>query len=728
VPDLRDTITHFSLGVVTSGEPDREDLKNALVRGDNMMFAKIAARMATIRKRHGCTLVNSTPFANTSATAGPAIAGGEHYLYDNSGSEVRYTTLVMANGTVVLTQDDGSSTNLTAAATLATILGSGIEAPDFAMMNNRLFILDGLGAGVSLKGTTQVDWGVAPWTITSAAEGAAGSMTGDYELVVTLYNAQTSSESEISDITAVTVAANKKIDLVLPSKAVGLTHFYARLYIRKPAEGPGLYRVLAGTGYVGGDTMGFPLASAGPTVAVTIDVSDVNLEDYILTAPAIGSRGLPPSGVKWAAVFANRLFVADDTTIYWSEQDMPDAFNPNNAEPIRSPNGGYVRGIQTVPIDADNSILSIHTATARHQLSGTTDPATWDWTVADPELGTVSHRSVIVQDGLLFWWTPRQGPVMRDPSGGEVAFIGRELIADKTGPTAINPSVVRLISGDGDDGRVVWAVPDPQEVRNTRMVVFNTQMRRWESPNWDPMDAACVFQNFTTNASSYLAFGNYNGQLFRLLKGSNDGVRAGTTSGTLVAASDSLLTITDGAASFDTTGAGLIERKVTLLGPDGLVHGEVRPHISANTSTGLTLSEAFTGLTVGATYTYLIGGPNFAIETYWWNMGEAFIKKRFDFLYLQFRADSGISQVIMNTAFSYDALNDIETTALDFTSESWDTAFWDLAYWDSVAVLNRKISLIKVGVNARVQIRNPYPDQGFEVTKIGLLARELNDA
>lgn len=724
--DLKDTINHWSLGVVTSGEPDREDLRNALVRGDNVMFTKIAARLATIRKRHGCTLVNSTPFANTSATAGPAIVAGEHYIYDNAGTEVRYTAAVNADGDVILYQDDGSSTNLTATATLASVLNTGLESPTIVTMNNRLFILDGKGGKISVKGTSQVDWGVSPWTITSAVAGAAGSMTGDYDLVVTLYNSQTGAESNISDVTSVTGLAAKKVDIVLPSKAVGLTHFYARLYIRKPAEGPGLYRILAGTGY-DATAQGFPLANSGPTVSVTIDVSDANLEDYILTAPEPDSRGLPPTGIKGAAVFANRLFVHTDTDVYWSEQDMPDAFNPINVEPIRSPKGGYINGIKTVKIDDETSILSVHTGTARHQLTGSVDRSTWDWSVADPELGSVSGRSIVEHDGLLFWWSTKSGPVMRDPVGGAVVYIGKELVHDQTGPEAINPAVARLICGAGSGGRVIWAIPDPQKTRLTRMVVFNTVMRRWESTNWDPMDTACIFANYDTSARAFITFGNYNGQVFRLLKSSNDGVRAGTNQGTFVAASDNILSITDLAAAFDTTGAGLIERKVTILNAEGLVHGEVRPYITANTSTGLTLSELITGLTVGETYTYLIGGPDFSIETYWWNMGEAFKKKRFDFLYLQFRADSGVSQIIINTAFSYDPLNNLEVTSLDFTSEHWDTAFWDLAYWDSVAILNRKISLIKVGVNARVQMRNPYPDQGFEVLKIGLLARELND-
>lgn len=727
MPDLRDTITDFSLGVVTSGEPDREDLRQALVRGENTMFTKIAARVGTIRKRFGCTVANAVPFANTSATAGPAVVGGSHYIFDNGGSEERYTVLVLADGSIALAQDDGSSTDITADATLAGVLTVGAETPDMAVMNNRLFVTDGLGGKVSLQGTAAVDWGVAPWTITSAVGGAAGAMTGDYDLVVTLFNAQTGAESEISAVTSVTGLASEKLDITLPSKAVGETHFYARVYIRKPDEGPGLYRVLAGTGYTGGTTMGFALASASPTVTVTIDVDDTTLEDLILTPPPVGSRGLPPSGIKYLAVFGNRLFVADNTAVYWSEPDLPDAFNPLNTEPIRSPNGGYIKGIKTVPIDENTSILSVHTATARHQLTGTVDPATWDWSVADPDLGATSSSGIVVHGGLLFWWTPKYGPVMRDPVAQEAAYIGRELISTATAASTLNASMMHLIRGAGESGRVVWAVPDPSQVRNTRMISFNTDMRRWESTNWDPMDIGCLFSNYDTAARSYLALGNYNGQLFRLLKAGNDGVRAGTTSGTFVAGSDTVLSITDGTASFDTTGAGLIERKVTLVGPDGLVHGTVRPRIVSNTATGLTLNEAFTGLTVGATYTYLIGGPNFAIETYWWNMGLPFVTKRFDKLYLQFRADSGVSQIVMNTAFSNDALNKLEATGVDFTSENWDSAFWDIANWDSVAVLNRTVGLVQTGINARVQIRNPYPDQGFEVLKIGLLARQLGD-
>lgn len=726
--DLRDKIEHFSLGVITSGETDREDLKHALVRADNAQFTKIAARIALMRKRLGETLVNSTPLANTSASEGPAIVGGQHYIYDNAGTEVRYSAQISADGTVTLLQDDGTSTNHTPVATFAALLTNGVVSPTSAVMNNRLFLLDGLGGKASLKGEAEVDWGVAPATIDSLAAGAAGDMSGDYDVAITAVNTDTGAESDLSEFTSITGLASDQLDVTVDTVDVALDHMYFRIYIRKPAEGPGSYRVLAGTGYVGGTTQGFPLFSASPTTTVTINVSDATLEDLIISPPALLSRGLPPSGIKYIAVWANRLFVADDTMVYWSEQDLPDAFNPANAEPIRSPNGGYIKGIRAVPIDEETSSFSVWTLTARHELTGTADPATWDWSVPDPELGAVSDAGIIVHDGLLLWWSPDHGPVMRVPGSTEVSHIGNELVNDQVGPAAINASQAALIRGIGHGGRAIWAFPELQKTRNTKMAVFNTEMRRWESTNWDPMDVASLFVNYDNSARSYIALGGHNGQLFRLLKGTNDGVRAGTVQGTFEAGSDSVLSITDAGASFDTTGAGLIERKVTLLGPDGLVHGTVRPRITENTATGLTLSEAFTGLTVGETYTYLVGGQNFAIETYWWNFGDAFKSKRWDKVFLQFRADSGVSQVIISTAFGYDPLNDQETTTLDFTSEHWDTAFWDLAYWDSVAVLTQTLFPSQVAVNARIQLRNPYPDQGFEILKIGMLARELNDA
>jgi hypothetical protein len=726
--DLRDTITHFSLGVVTSGETDRADLKHALVRADNAQFTKVAARIASIRKRFGLTLVNSTPLANTSASAGPALTGGQHYIFDNAGTEVRYSAQVSKDGTVTLIQDDGSSTNHAPVATFATVLTANTESPVSAVMNNRLFVLDGLGGKVSIKGTSTVTWGVSPATINALADGGAGNMSGDYDIVITALNTQTGAESEISEVSSITLGANKQLNVTANAVAVGLTHMYFRIYIRKPAEGPGFFRVLAGTGYVGGTTQGFPLFNAGATTTVTINVSDATLEDLILTPPAVGSRGLPPSGIKYIAVWANRLFVADDSMVYWSEQDLPDAFNPLNAEPIRSPNGGHIKGMKAVPIDEETSSLSVWTLTARHELTGTVDPTTWDWDVPDPELGLVSNAAALVHDGVLAWWAPDHGPVMRIPGGGEVTHIGNELVNDQTGPNAINTVYAHLIRGVGHGGRMIWAIPEPQKTRLTKMVVFNTEMRRWESTHWDPMDIAALFVNYDSSSRSYIALGGYNGQLFRLLKGTNDGIRAGTTQGTFVAAADSILSISDAGAAFDTTGARLIERKVTILGPDGLVHGSVRPYITANTATSITLNEAITGLTVGQTYTYLIGGQNFAIETYWWNFEDAFTAKRWDKVYLQFRADSGVSQVIISTAFGYDPLNDQETTTLDFTSEHWDTAFWDLAFWDSVSVLTQNLFPDQVAVNARIQLRNPYPDQGFEVLKIGLLARELGDA
>jgi hypothetical protein len=179
--------------------------------------------------------------------------------------------------------------------------------------------------------------------------------------------------------------------------------------------------------------------------------------------------------------------------------------------------------------------------------------------------------------------------------------------------------------------------------------------------------------------------------------------------------------------TFDTIGAGLRQRRVRLIDSDGVVVQSSRINVTSNTPTVLTLSGNFTGLTVGDTYTFTVGGPDFLMETYWGNMALPFIDKRFDVLYSEFRVDEGVSNIAIRMAFAWDSNRSLDVSVADSSSSLWDDAEWDVAEWDGLTEITRRMPIIRRGINYRIQLRNPYPNQGFTVLKLAVLARQLSD-
>lgn len=729
--DLYDEMLHFSRGVVTSAEADRAELKNALVRGDNSQFTSVAGGIAQVRKREGMTLVNATP-VNNSAGAGPAIIAGTPYKFANGPNVTRYTVVVTATGNVHLFEDDGAGTTLTPTTSHTAALTTGITSADAAEMNNRLFLLDNLAGQMSLLDDVEVAWGVPAVTGLALTATGAGGMTGDYDVVVTAWNDLTKAESDRSTPVTVTGMSAQDLQITVDAVAAGLTHMYFRVYLRKQSLGSGLWRVLTrvgGEAFVGGDVQGFDLSDAGATKTVTIDISDAVLEDLIIAPPPVNARGVPPSTAKYIAVFQRRLFLADDNNVYWSELDLPDAFNPLNQEPFASPRGGNITAL--VPM-ANGQGLHVFTETGRHSIIGGADPTGWTIDIEDPELGAVNRGSVTGYRKMIAAWDPDHGPILLSPSG-EVAYIGTEFIRNDVKQSALNTGSFSLWLGAAHDGRILFGVVEGGGTRVERFLVFNVEIGAWESTNWDPMDAASLFVSYDSDGEGHLYLGNYNGQLFRLLNGGTDGVRDGTVRGTFVAGAASIGSISSALdefgdpAAFDTTGAGLRQRRVRLIDSSGVVVDHGRTNISANTATGLTLESNISGLTSGATYTYLIGGPDFVIETYWGNMARPFVDKRFDVLYSEFRVDEGVANVSMKMAFAWDASRSFAVASFDSTSALWDDVSWDVAAWDGTTEINRRMAILKRGFNYRIQLRNPFPNQGFTVLKLAVLARELSD-
>jgi hypothetical protein len=281
--------------------------------------------------------------------------------------------------------------------------------------------------------------------------------------------------------------------------------------------------------------------------------------------------------------------------------------------------------------------------------------------------------------------------------------------------------------------RVLFGVPTSGEDRADAILPWNYRLQRWESSGWDPIDPASLGEFSDSNGRSWVYLGSHAGQLFRLSDGTNDGLPAGTTSsGTFVAAATTATTITDAGATFTTTGGALVERKVTVVDSRGVPVSSHRARVTSNTGTALTLNQQVGQLTVGDTYTYYVGGPDWQWDFRWEDFGDPFFKKRFEFLYLMLTVGDVNSNVYADLAFDYlTESSRIKTIAIDTVSSGsgiWDQSLFDQATWGSLVVgdTNRE-RVARTGKVWRVRLRNHAPNASVVLRKLGMRAERLTD-
>jgi hypothetical protein len=96
-------------------------------------------------------------------------------------------------------------------------------------------------------------------------------------------------------------------------------------------------------------------------------------------------------------------------------------------------------------------------------------------------------------------------------------------------------------------------------------------------------------------------------------------------------------------------------------------------------------------------------------------------------LFLSFRSTNGAARVHVGIAVSTQNDNARELDIADSSGSLWDDVNWDEFFWNSAADVNYSLPVIKSGLNYRVQIRNPYPDQGITLLKLGMLGKQRGD-
>lgn len=714
-----DLLDDWGGGVNTSMELDAVP-KGTAVHARNACLVSIGGGKAVYAKRAGLSTLNVTPVTGSTAIVGlhefrrltvnasydPAT-GGAHVSLPST----TYQLILSENGRL----DSISGGVLsTINATFTTSSSSQEYLPDFCNANNLCFIVNGLTAK-KFDGSSTTAFGiVAPTTAPTLTDsGVAGSPNGTYEARVTFRSSANLQESSAGTTSGTLAVASKKITWSSIPVSADPQVDSRRLWIRNTATQANFY--LAGT------------ISDNTTTTYLSNNADAALTTL---GPDTAENNPPPSGIKYLAYHRGRLFAADDSNVYYSKvAPEVESFDPDAVEPVAPDDGHPITGLMSA-----FDVLIVFKQDATYALIGD-DPDTWEMRVIDLTKGAVARRSIVRghHADRVFMWT-EQGPGMLTGQG-EIQLIGTPLIQTTLDLLSQDPTYLRKICAAADllNDRIVWAVPDLSQTRNTRMLPFNERLDKWESDQWDPLDASALATWESSIGQPFVALGGYAGQVFQTDSGDNDGVLASTTmTGTFVASATSHATITDLTAAFDTTGGKLIERKVTITDSTGERVDEttLRPYITANTATVLTLSSTVSGFSIGSTYTYDIGGPAFDLWTPWLPQGDAFSKKRYRFVTLQLRPSTRVNNLRVNLYQSYNiAPGDTSLQEIDVDIEGgvWDTSLWDVGLWDAQQDVPTRLRVGRTGTAILVRLRHFAADVGFIITKIGVSSEILGE-
>jgi hypothetical protein len=691
-------------GVVTSVEPDQLPL-TASPRARNSVLALVGPERAIIEKRPGLLTMNPTPI-----TGGGAVIGQFEFARLAAGVFTRYDLKVSNTGRIDRMDTSGSLTNV------STTLTAGNYFPDFAVANNLLFLVNGQDR-VKYDGTSITNFGIDPPVSapTIADSGGAGLHAGgNYDAFVTFGNSSTGHESSAGPTSGtVAVAASRTINWsAIPVSAdaqVDRRFLYLR---RQNTQGNNFY--LAAT------------LNDNVTTSTSTSVVETTLT---VIGPDQDSNDRPPSGVKFAAVYKSRVFLANEAgDLFWSRPDEPEAFDPDNSEPVNVEDGQAVTGL----FSTEEALLIFKTSSI-HVLTGD-DEQTFQIDVLDPTVGCVSHRTICAAEKQL-WWYSNYGPAFMVGVGGP-NLIARGKFDPTVSPTTLNFATLSEACAkvDETEQRVYFAVPGIGQVRNTRILPISLRTGALESDEHDPLDVASLGVAADITGAPRIFIGSYNGIIFRTNEGLTDGVPSGDTvvRWTATAAStDTFSTLikrtTASAAALYTTGAGLIERKVTFLRASDLsLVGTTRPRITSNTATQIVTHVPITGFQTGEVYFILIGGPNFELDLGPSHTGMPFNKKRYQHFYISARSNTTGATVRIELIYNGNVASS-RVQEITLTGSGWDSALWDQARWDAAAATVQRFACGRTGLNWKARIINRFPGETLAIVKAGMTGEVWGD-
>lgn len=432
----------------------------------------------------------------------------------------------------------------------------------------------------------------APSSVNPTGAGSGwGGAAGDYGYRIAYYNSNDSTESLADAGTtwnAVTVAAsNDTVDIssfpTPPDEQI--THY--RIYRRDP--GSSTYRYLADHAIDGGT-----YSDTGTSITANDAINE--------------NRGHPVSAY-WCEVYANRLWLAKGSTLYYSEADTID-FPASNQLFVDRGDGDEITGLKS----AFGGLL-VFKKRSIHYLSGY-GATTFQLRKVVQGQGCVSGHTIAESSAGVYYL-----------SYDGVYLLGSGMVPNNVGLS--QQATFELLDEDNyhfncgayhdpDNRYIVSIYTNDAGTTDRKTLVFDEESTSWAE--WD-----CYFDVLvsgeTDNPQPYL-FGARDGFLFRLLNGDSDG--SGTSSYTGSCGSLNGDTFTDGGASFPTTGDGLKGCTVVITDSDGTTTYDRT--IVDNDSDTLWLDSS---VTLSGSGTYAVGPIRWRWRSRFMDMGDMSRVKRF---------------------------------------------------------------------------------------------------
>lgn len=694
-------IKNWAEGVHTTTAPDLLP-EGASPRARNTLLT--GQDSALVESRRGAALLNSTPISGS-----PRLWGFQFKKADGS----KYNLLVSDTGRLDKLNSDTTTSVINALAFTA-----GSHPPVFAVANDLCFIVNDVDQKKT-DGTSLYEFGIArPSAPSASATSGGGMLVGDWDVAITYYNSNTGHESSLSDsATATLFSGSQKLTVSWSAPAdTQVTH--VRVYVRRREAGATFYCAVAGATPAADTTA---LGYTPSTTSAVLDITTTQYSAFTTAAPSTTENEPPPTGTQGPCWHASRLFVHDKGNLYFSKvknnRPYPESFDPDNRQPVNPDDGDEI-----VALRAYRERLFIFKKFALYALTGT-DPNSWSVDLVARGFGAASPQAIIeAPDGNLYWWTNSDLGLAAFDGEGMPAAVGQQLMAPTVSSETLAQTNFSGVCASVDEARQVllFAVPSLGSSRNDLLIPFHYKLRRFCAEFWNPFDINSLWTVTTDDATQAVYVGGYAGQAFRWWGANNDGVPATSTmSGSVSSATSTTLNDID--ATFITTGGKLVDRYVYVLNTDRTY--VQRRRITDNTATSLTLATAF-DVVPNDTYTYVIGGIDFQIDTPWMNGPSVFLKKRFEFFFTEAETDDVAVSLDIDFFTSKQLVDPVKTKSISLsgTGGLYDatTSVYDTTTFANTGVSFSKLRCGFTGRAWRARLRTVLNNQHVTLRKVAM--------
>lgn len=729
--DFSHEISNWVSGIITSSEGDKI-ADDALLSAKNTQFAKTAPGVAALATRPGMT--KATTFKFISLMANAKFLASYPYAPSGSTSFSQYMVWMNELGYFMFKEPDDSWGGSEIATNefgdpAEPNLRDYTDVVNHTLYDNKMLVIGG-PARRWFIGKQNEPFGLNPPDVTIDIVAAATKLpdpslpfpnlaatdfpAGDYDVFVTSYSKFTGTESVPKFVATYTIAANQALRVVPASSTI--FEFY-RVYLRRQATQANAYLV---TEPKFSDST---LITTDGTISISttafINPTAAEIADYILPMPGLTENSKLSDEALYVATFGRRIVAASRRKIFYSKLDVPHAFPPQNFE-ILDINGGEIVGLLAV----EDELLLIFTTNGVWGLFGI-DPQYWVLKPISLTIGCAGHKSIVKFDGGVAWWSPQVGPVIM--RGQEIEKIGTERLGLEI-IDSVQSGLLGLIAAGWCPYHklIVWSVPCRGSVRNNCLLPYQYELGAWCASEWDAFGVPVMATGFNKNKEQRLFLMDYEESMYYLdSKQKFDGITPsmGTVEGTTSAATGATSLSGSGFYVFSVTSNNMKGQKIVFTDASGLVLGQ--REIVSNNATTVTWDVAIDLVTGGK---YYISTPTVEISTKLFDGGQAFVRKRFDRIYLHMYGDDPART--LKLLYDKNHLDKVKTLIADVVVNSAETATldatWDVPVTVNVPLVKKRISLF---TNAHVlKLTLQYPAPGpILVSKISLLGRLLNE-